>query len=92
MLRRLQEVRHNWKVIQLRNSTTSVLTVTENKVLRLVAEALSNKEIAAKMGLSPSTVKRHVENILRKLLLRNRVEAAVYAVKAGLVASNNEKS
>jgi DNA-binding NarL/FixJ family response regulator len=58
----------------------------------LVAEALSNKEIAAKMGLSPSTVKRHVENILRKLLLRNRVEAAVYAVKAGLVASNNEKS
>jgi DNA-binding NarL/FixJ family response regulator len=92
MSQRLQKTRDDWKVIQLRNSTISGLTVTEKKVLRLLAEALSNKEIAAKMGLSPSTVKRHVENILRKLLLRNRVEAAVYAVKAGLVASNNEKS
>ena len=45
-----------------------------------MAKGLSNKEIAVSMRLSPSTVKRHVENILRKLQLKNRIEAAVYAV------------
>ena len=52
----------------------------EREVLKFVAQGLSNKEIAVKMRVSPSTVKRHVENILRKLQLKNRIEAAVYAV------------
>ena len=60
------------------------LSEREREVLKFVAKGLSNKEIAVSMRLSPSTVKRHVENILRKLHLKNRVEAAVYAVKRRL--------
>ena len=56
------------------------LTRAEEKILGLVAESLTNKEIAASLGISPSTVKRHLENILQKLRLRNRVEAAIYAL------------
>lgn len=59
-----------------------LLTTRERRVLKLVGEANSNKEIAAALGISPATVKRHVENILSKLGLRNRIEAALYA--AGL--------
>lgn len=59
------------------------LTTQEERVLKLVVEAQTNKEIAGTLGVSPSTVKRHVENILRKLHLKNRVEAAVYAVRRG---------
>ncbi len=61
----------------------SCLSVQERRVLQLVAKALSNKEIAAMMGISPSTVKRHVENMFRKLHVKNRIEAAVYAVRTG---------
>jgi len=61
----------------------ALLTLQEKKVLKLVAKAQTNKEIAASLGISPSTVKRHLENILKKLRLRNRVEAAVYAVSMG---------
>jgi len=56
------------------------LSEREREVLKFVAKGLSNKEIAVSMRVSPSTVKRHVENVLRKLQLKNRVEAAVYAV------------
>ena len=59
----------------------SCLSMQERKVLKLITNGLGNKEIAASMRLSPSTVKRHVENILRKLHVKNRVEAAVYAVR-----------
>ena len=58
-----------------------LLTCQEKRVLNLLAEALSNKEIAAELGISPCTVKRHLENILRKLNLKNRVDAAIYAVR-----------
>lgn len=57
------------------------LTPQERKVLDLVAEAKTDKEIGCDLKISPATVKRHQENILRKLQLRNRVEAAVYAVR-----------
>ncbi len=60
-----------------------LLTAQEKRVLKLVANAQANKEIAASLGISPSTVKRHMENILNKLHLKNRVAAAVYAVKMG---------
>jgi DNA-binding NarL/FixJ family response regulator len=56
------------------------LSAREAEVLKLLAKGLSNKQIAVSMRVSPSTVKRHVENILRKLHVKNRVEAAVYAV------------
>jgi|SRR6516164_2932133 DNA-binding CsgD family transcriptional regulator len=56
------------------------LTAAEQRVLRLVTQSNTNREIASILGISPATVKRHVENILRKLQVRNRVEAAIYSL------------
>lgn len=70
-------------VMGLQNSRkviASKLTAAEKKVLTLVSLAYSNKEIAAVLHISPSTVKRHLENILRKLGAKNRVEAAIYGL------------
>jgi DNA-binding CsgD family transcriptional regulator len=58
----------------------SRLTAAERRVLALVSLAKTNKEIAATLCISPATVKRHIENLLRKLELRNRVEAAIYGL------------
>ncbi|KKM11299.1 hypothetical protein SY88_09545 [Clostridiales bacterium PH28_bin88] len=61
------------------------LTPREQEVLALVAQGLSNKEVADILALSEHTVRNHLRNILEKLHLRNRVEAANYAVRSGLV-------
>lgn len=66
-----------------RKKDLGLLTAQEKRVLKFVAEAQANKEIAASLGISPSTVKRHLESILRKLRLKNRVAVAVYAVRMG---------
>lgn len=65
--------------------TTEPLTEREIEVLQLVAEGKSNQEIAESLVISESTVKNHLRNILGKLHLRNRIQAAVYAVRQGLV-------
>lgn len=62
------------------NAFFSKLTRTEARVLELIALVKTNKEIGRALGISPATVKRHVENILRKLNLRNRLEAAIHAL------------
>jgi DNA-binding NarL/FixJ family response regulator len=67
-----------------------LLTQQEKKVLKLVVKAQSNKEIAQALRISPSTVKRHLENILQKLHLRNRTEAAVHAVMVGISSGKAE--
>jgi len=54
-------------------------------VLQLVARGLDNGQIAAELSISPRTAKNHVSSILNKLGLSNRVEAAVYATRTGLV-------
>jgi DNA-binding NarL/FixJ family response regulator len=62
----------------------SPLSARESEILRLVAEGLSNKQIAARLTLSDHTVHRHVANILVKLRLSSRAAAAAYAAKHGL--------
>lgn len=61
------------------------LTPREVDVLRLIAQGLANKEIAASLTVSEKTVKTHVSSILQKLNLLSRTQAALYAVKIGLV-------
>ncbi|MFF6918407.1 LuxR C-terminal-related transcriptional regulator [Streptomyces sp. NPDC012466] len=60
------------------------LTDREGEVLDLVSRGLSNTEIAQSLTLSEHTVKTHVQNLLHKLRLRNRVHVAIYAFEAGL--------
>jgi DNA-binding NarL/FixJ family response regulator len=61
------------------------LTPAERSVLSLLAQGLSDAEIAAKLGRSEGTVKKHVSNILSKLGARNRTEAAVMAERHNLI-------
>lgn len=61
------------------------LTERETEVLRLLAEGKANKEIALTLSISETTVKTHVSNILMKLGVPSRTQAALYAVRIGLV-------
>ena len=83
------------KVLQrLRATTTSPreaetirseLSEREIQVLKLIANGKDNAMIAAELHISPKTVKNHISNILMKLQIDNRIQAAVYAVRSGLV-------
>ena len=68
--------------------TTDPLTEREVDVLRLVAQGLSNDDIAAKLVVSERTVRTHVSNILDKLHLANRTQAALFALREGLAKLN----
>ncbi len=61
------------------------LTERESDLLRLVAQGLPNKAIAQRLSLSENTVKYHLKNILQKLGVQNRTEAAAYAIRNGLI-------
>jgi DNA-binding NarL/FixJ family response regulator len=61
------------------------LTGREIDVLRLLAGGKGNSEIAAQLFISPKTVKNHIASILMKLQMENRIQAAVYAVRSGII-------
>jgi two-component system NarL family response regulator len=61
------------------------LSQRELDVLRELSTGASNKEIAGKLFISENTVRNHIRNILDKLHLSNRVQAAAYAVREGIV-------
>jgi len=66
--------------------TADPLTERELGVLRLVARGLSNRELASELGISEMTVSTHVSNILSKLHLASRTQAALYALREGLAS------
>jgi DNA-binding NarL/FixJ family response regulator len=61
------------------------LSDREIEVLKLIANGKDNAQIARELFISPKTVKNHISNILMKLQIDNRIQAAVYAVRSGLV-------
>lgn len=82
----LYNVRHAMSRRRDRGDNNEVpLTNRELQVLRHVALGLSNREIGSSLGISIETVKEHVQNILRKIDASDRTQAAVWAVKKGLV-------
>ena len=68
------------------------LTERETEVLRLLAQGRSNKEIAHDLSIGEKTVKTHVSNILSKLNVPSRTQAALYAVRIGLVSIDHAES
>jgi two-component system response regulator NreC len=65
-----------------------ILTEREREVLGLIAQGLSNQEIADRLVISVKTVNRHRENIMAKLKLHSRVELVRYAIEKGLIAGS----
>jgi len=66
-------------------SRRATLSVSQVSILRLISRGHSNREIAAEVHLSENTVKTHIQEIFRKLGVRNRVEAAILAGKSGWI-------
>jgi DNA-binding NarL/FixJ family response regulator len=81
----LQRVRAAGPAQPEAQTVRSELTDREIQVLKLIANGKDNAQIAADLHISPKTVKNHISNILMKLQIENRIQAAVYAVRSGLV-------
>lgn len=80
----LGEFRRMVNVAHSHNDDGPVLTTREVEVLRQVAKGLAYREIAEELFVSHRTVQNHVQNVLRKLQLHNRVELTLYAIDQGL--------
>ena len=81
----LRRVAAAMKLRQVVDDDEVPLTQRETQVLRHVALGLSNKEIGRSLEISVETVKEHVQNILRKVAVTDRTQAAVWAIRKGLV-------
>ena len=64
----------------------NILTQRETEVLELVAEGYLNKEIAQKLYVSETTVKKHIESIYRKFSVHNKVQAVLYGIAIGVLS------
>jgi two-component system, NarL family, response regulator LiaR len=80
----LGRVRRNGREPEPDPGPIDQLSARELEVLRLIASGMENAEIATTLGISPRTAKNHVSNILSKLGLPSRIQAAIYAVRRGL--------
>jgi DNA-binding NarL/FixJ family response regulator len=81
----LQRVRASSPVPDIAEQIQTQLSEREIEVLKLIANGRDNADIAGQLHISPKTVKNHISNILMKLQIENRIQAAVYAVRSGLV-------
>jgi DNA-binding NarL/FixJ family response regulator len=81
----LQRVRASSASYREAEVIQSELSDREIQVLKLIANGKDNAMIAGELHISPKTVKNHISNILMKLQIDNRIQAAVYAVRSGLV-------
>jgi DNA-binding NarL/FixJ family response regulator len=81
----LQRVRATSTQPDIANTIRAELSDREIEVLKLIANGKDNAVIAAELCISPKTVKNHISNILMKLQIDNRIQAAVYAVRSGIV-------
>ncbi len=81
----LQRIRASSTQPEIANTIRSELSDREIEVLKLIANGKDNAMIAAELHISPKTVKNHISNILMKLQIENRIQAAVYAVRSGIV-------
>jgi DNA-binding NarL/FixJ family response regulator len=76
---------------QLRSSASSQLSNRETEIISCVAAGLRNAEVAERLSIGESTVKTHLNNIFQKLGIRDRVELALYAHRAGLAEAPRGK-
>ena len=74
---KIEEKKDNFKTVEL--------TAREKEILTLIAQGQNNREIAEKLSISLFTVKNHVSNIIQKLAVEDRTQAAIVALKKGLV-------
>ena len=81
----LQRVRATSRTPDSAETIRAELSDREIEVLKLIANGKDNALIAAELHISPKTVKNHISNILMKLQIENRIQAAVYAVRSGIV-------
>jgi DNA-binding NarL/FixJ family response regulator len=81
----LQRVRASSSQPEIEKTIRAELSEREIEVLKLIANGKDNAMIAAELHISPKTVKNHISNILMKLQIENRIQAAVYAVRSGIV-------
>jgi DNA-binding NarL/FixJ family response regulator len=81
----LQRVRATSAQPDIAETIRTELSEREIQVLKLIANGKDNAVIAAELHISPKTVKNHISNILMKLQIENRIQAAVYAVRSGIV-------